>query len=97
MTALLASGCAASNVLTLPADGCSTLVPASMKSPVPHAEIGDTGDSALDWQLYATAETGVVNVLNNNVVAGFSIIEGCEARDRAAAERINAPWWQVWR
>lgn len=97
MIGLLATGCASSNVLTAPADGCSTLVPESLKAKVPHAQIGDTGDAALDWQLYGTGETGQLNIANNNIEAGWAIVSACEKRDAAAARRINAPAWQFWR
>lgn len=96
-TLSLLSGCAASNVLLAPADGCSTLVPDAWKKAVPHAEIGAEPDPALKWQLYGVAETGQLNVANTQIVGGWGIVEMCEARDRRAAERVNAPAWQFWR
>lgn len=67
-----------------------------MKTPVAHAEIGDSGDAALDWQLYGSAETGKLNLANSHIVGGWAIVSGCEARDARAAKRINAPFWQFW-
>ena len=97
MTALLVASCASSSVLTAPAEGCSSLVPDSMKARVPHATLGDSGDATLDWQLYGTAETGQLNIANSHIVSGWAIVSKCEARDAATARRINAPAWQFWR
>lgn len=88
---LSASACATSNVRT-PTEGCSSLVPADWKQPVPHADIGTTGDAALDAQLYALAETGQLNIANTVIVGGWKIVANCEARDAAAARRINGFW-----
>ena len=96
-TVLLVSGCASSRLVPVPGDGCSTLVPGEMQAPVDHAVIETTGDGALDWQLYGLAETGQLNLANNNLKAGFAIIRNCEARDARAYAKITAPAWQFWR
>lgn len=68
--------------------GYSELARSVLLTPTPHAELGDTGDAALDAQLYAAAETGQLNKANDDKRSGFAIINGCEARD-AEVRRYN--------
>ena len=63
----------------------------------PHAVIGASGDAALDWQLYGVAETGQLNIANNDKADGLLIIQRCEARDKRAFDKITAPLWAFWR
>lgn len=93
----LAASCASSNVLTAPAEGCSRLAEPVLGRVVGHATLGDSGDAAKDWQLYGLDETGRLNQSERDKADGLSIIQRCEARDLAAARRINAPAWQFWR
>lgn len=94
-TLLLVASCASSRVVP-PADGCSLLAAPLLERVTPHAEIGNTGDPALDWQLYGTAETGQLNSANSDKKIGLEIIRGCEARDAKAFRKINAPWYAFW-
>jgi hypothetical protein len=94
-TALLVASCASSRVVP-PVEGCSSLAAPILGRVTPHAEIGDSGDPALDWQLYGTAETGQLNSANSDKKIGLEIIRGCEARDAQAFRKINAPWYAFW-
>lgn len=60
----------------------------------PHAEIGDTGDPATDWQLYGVGETGQLNKANDDKRTGFTIINACEARDAQVRAHIERPWYR---
>ena len=73
------------------AAGCSELAKGVLTVETPHAVIGDTGDAALDWQLYGVSETGQLNTANDRAATGYSIIAQCEVRD---AEIVNRPWWR---
>lgn len=94
-TVSLALICAAcSHVPT--ATGCSELARPILTRDTPHAQLGDSGDAALDWQLYGVAETGQLNRANDDKRTGFAIINACEARDAETRERLERPWWRVW-
>ena len=56
-----------------------------------HAEIGNTGDPAQDWQLYGVAETGQLNKANDDKATGFAIINACEVRDEKIRAHIERP------
>lgn len=95
-TLSLAASCASSRVVA-PVEGCSTLAESILNRDTPHAEIGNTGDVALDWQLYGTAETGQLTIANRDKRDGFTVIRKCEERDAKAIRKINAPFWAFWR
>lgn len=82
------AGCSSVPTVT----GCSELARSVLTTPTPHAEIGNSGDAALDWQLYGTAETGQLNRANDEKRTGFAIINACEVRDREIQRR---PWWRL--
>lgn len=73
--------------------GCSELARSVLLTATPHAEIGETGDAALDAQLYSAAETGQLNKANDDKTTGFRIINGCEARDAQVRESLR-PWYE---
>lgn len=81
----------------VPAEPCSVFAENILGKPTPHAQLQQTADPLLDWQLYGAAETGQLNVANNDKAAGLVIIKLCEARDRRAYDKITAPWWAFWR
>ena len=93
-TLLLVVSLSACNTVP-PATGCSELAKGILGTPTPHATLGNSGDSALDWQLYGTAETVQVNRANDDKVTGLSIVQMCERRDAETLARINRPWWRV--
>lgn len=91
--AVIFAGC--SSVPT--ATGCSELARPVLAVATPHAAIENTGDPALDWQLYGVAETGQLNRANDDKRTGFAIISACEARDAEVKRRIERPWWmRLW-
>lgn len=92
--ALLASACAHSIQVHAPAEGCSTLVAGRWGEPVPSAVLQDSGDAALDWQLFGIGQTGQLNIANRDKADALETIRRCEARDAAAIERIERPWWR---
>ena len=74
------------------ATGCSELARPILTRDTPHAELGDSGDPTLDWQLFGTAESGQLNKANDRARTGFGIINACEQRDaeiRAHLERLR--------
>lgn len=88
------SGCASSIRVLAPAEGCSTLIADRWRQPVASAVLGDSGDAALDWQMFGLAQTGQLTVANADKAAIIETVERCEARDRAAVQRVQAPWWR---
>lgn len=92
-TASLAIGSASCNTVPT-ATGCSELARPILTRDTPHAEIGNTGDPALDWQLYGTAETGQTNKANDDKRTGFDIINRCEVRDAQIREQLQRPWFR---
>ena len=96
MIALLVASCASSRAIRPPAEGCSTFAAPILSRVTPHAQLGNSGDAALDWQLYGVAETAQLNTANRDKADGLAIIQACEARDQRAYRRINAPWWAFW-
>lgn len=76
------------------ATGCSELARPILTRETPHAEIGDTGDPATDWQLYGVGETGQLNKANDDKRTGFAIINACEVRDAQVRAHIERPWYR---
>lgn len=74
VTGLLVNGCASSNPLR-----CSELTAPVLGRPTASAVIGDSGDAALDWQVFGLAQTGQLQTANNDKSAGQEILERCEA------------------
>lgn len=74
--------------------GCSELARSVLMTPTPHAEIGETGDAAMDAQLYGIAETAQVTKANDDKRTGFAIINGCEVRDNQIRAHIERPWYR---
>ena len=95
-TLLLVASCATSRV-EAPAEGCSTFAEPILGRTVPHAVLGNSGDAALDWQLYGQAETGQLNLAERDKRDGLAIVKRCEERDQRAYRKINAPWYAFWR
>lgn len=81
----------------MPAEGCSSLAEPILGRPTEHAQLTQTGDAEMDWQLYGVAETGQLNTANNDKRDGLAIIQRCEERDRKAYRKATASWWQFWR
>lgn len=95
LTATASLAIVSASCSTVPiATGCSELARPILTRATPHAEIGNTGDPALDWQLYGTAETGQLTKANDDKSTGFEIINACEVRDATLTARFARPWWQ---
>lgn len=92
-TASLAIVCASCSTVPI-ATGCSELARPILMRQTPHAELGDSGDVALDWQLYGAAETGQLTKANDDKSTGFAIINACEVRDATITARLARPWWR---
>lgn len=92
-TVSLAIVCASCSTVPI-ATGCSELARPILTRQTPHAEIGDSGDVALDWQLYGAAETGQLTRANDDKATGFAIINACEVRDATIAASLGRPWWR---
>lgn len=80
-----------------PSEGCSSLIAGRWSQDVPSAVPDDTGEPALGWQLFGTAQTGQLNIANRDKADALETIRRCEERDAAVAERIGQPWWAVLR
>lgn len=91
---LLACGSVSCSSVPIAPTGCSELARPILTRATSHAEIGNTGDPALDWQLYGIGETGQLNKANDDKATGFEIINACERRDAEAQKRLTPPWWQ---
>ncbi|QLQ12161.1 MAG: hypothetical protein HZY74_01140 [Brevundimonas sp.] len=48
---------------------------------------GESGDAALDWQLFGIAQTGKLDEANDRAGAAIETVEACETRDAAARRR----------
>lgn len=86
----MSAGCSTAPIAT----GCSELARSVLMTPTPHAEIGASGDPALDAQLYGLGETGQLNKANDDKATGFVIINACEVRDAEIRRHIERPWYQ---
>lgn len=89
-----AGGCASSIQVLAPRDGCSTLIASRWADPVQSAVLENSGDPALDWQLFGIAQTGQLNIANRDKADALETIRRCEARDAAAVRQIERPWWR---
>jgi len=92
-TVLLATASASCSSVPI-ATGCSELARPILTRDTPHAEIGDTGEAAADWQLYGVGETGQLNKANDRAQTGFAIINACEVRDNTIRAHIERPWYR---
>jgi hypothetical protein len=88
--ALASAACSSVPIAT----GCSELARPILTTDTPHAELGNTGDPALDWQLYGVGETGQLNKANDRAKTGFGIINACEVRDNTIRAHIERPWYR---
>jgi len=67
---------------------CSTLIPDSWREPVPGAPLPN-GETVGEWIAFADAQTGQLDKANGRTSDALSIVERCEARDRAAVKRAR--------
>lgn len=62
--------------------------------PVPSAVLDNSGDPALDWQVFGIAQTGQLSIANRDKADALETVRRCEARDAAAVREVERPWWQ---
>lgn len=94
-TVLAVSGCVSGPpIVSGPSAGCSSLVGDDLKADVAGVDLPSPDASAGDLWGAFDGQTGRLDTANGYKRAGFQTIERCEARDRAAAARISAPWWK---
>lgn len=92
---LAVAGCAGTPAIVAAPSACSSLLPGEWRQGVPGAPL-PAGDSEGDWIAFADAQTGQLDKANGRTVDAIGIVERCEARDRAAIERVRRPWWRFW-
>lgn len=93
---MLVVGCATSIQVRAPSEGCSSLIAGRWAKDVPSAVLGDSGDAALDWQLFGIEQTGQLKISNRDKSDALETIRRCEGRDAQIVGRINRPWWRFW-
>lgn len=76
---------------------CSSLVGPTLRADVGPVEIPGPAATAGDLWIAFDGQTGRLDQANMFRRATLEIVEACERRDREAAARITAPWWQFWR
>lgn len=92
-TMLVVAGCASGrHTLELPT-ACSSLVGPSLRADVAPVAMPAADATAGDLWTAFDGQTGRLDTANTNRRAVLEVIEGCEARDAATVERLNAPWW----
>lgn len=70
------------------------MVPSSHRKPVDSAE--PPAEDALAGAVWAfgDAQTGQLDKANGHTADVLEIVERCETRDRAALDRLQAPFWK---
>jgi hypothetical protein len=86
--ALSLSACAGAPVVTAMPSSCAALLPAEWKQGVAGAPLPD-GNTVGDWEVFADAQTGKLDVANGRTRDSIGIIERCEARDAAAVKHAT--------
>lgn len=88
------SACARPPATILLASPCSTLVPADWRQGVPAPAL-PSGSTAGDWSAYADAAVGQLDKSNGRTLDALTIVQACEARDKASAQSLTPrPWWR---
>lgn len=90
------SACASQPVAYLNASPCSQLVPDGWKDGIESAPLPQH-DTVGEWVAFGDAQTAQLDKANGRTADTLSIVEKCEARDQAAADRLKPkPWWRIW-
>ena len=66
---------------------CSTLLPDSWRQAIAGAPLPD-GHTVGDWIAFGDAQTAQLDKANGRTSDAIGIIERCEARDRAAVQKV---------
>lgn len=88
------AACVGTQPIVASPSACSALLPPEWANGVAGAPLPQ-GDTIGDWIGYADAQTGQLDKANDRYGAATGIVARCEARDRAAIERVRRRWWQV--
>jgi hypothetical protein len=88
------SGCAGAPVVVASPSSCATLLPSEWKQGVAGAPL-PVGDTVADWEVFADATVGKLDVANGRTKDAIGIIERCEERDKLAIKRATRKWWQI--
>ena len=83
------SACVTPTVTTTPTS-CSSLLPSEWSQGVAGAELPQ-GDTVADWEVFADAQTGKLDIANGRTIDAIGIISRCEARDAAAVKSATRP------
>lgn len=75
-------------IVTTP-DACSSLVPVAWKDGVPGAPLPANTTTVGDWIAFGDAQTAQLDKANGRTSDTLDIISRCEARDKAALERVK--------
>lgn len=82
------SACAGPPVVTASSVACSSLLPSEWKQGVAGAPLPD-GNTVGDWEVFADAQTGKLDVANGRTRDAIGIVERCEARDAQAIHKAT--------
>lgn len=86
--ALVLSACASAPIVTAESSSCAALLPQEWKQGVAGAPLPD-GNTVADWEVFADAQTGKLDIANGRTKDAIGIIERCEQRDAAAIKRAT--------
>lgn len=84
---LLLTSCAGQVIVASPSS-CSSLIPASWRTPVPGAALPD-GNTVGDWVAFGDAQTSQLDKSNGRSADTIDIISRCEVRDKMAITRAK--------
>ena len=87
----MAASCAGTPIVTAAPSSCAALLPPEWKQGVAGAPL-PAGDTVADWEVFADAQTGRLDVANSRTRDSIGIIERCEARDAAAVRNATKGW-----
>lgn len=74
--------------MTTQSAGCSSLIPNEWKTAVVAPDLPN-GNTVGDWEVFADAVTGKLDIANDRTVSAIGIVERCEARDAAAVKQAT--------
>lgn len=86
------SACAGRPVAILSASDCSTLVPTSWREGVPAPAI-PSEETVGAWVVFGDLAVGQLDKANARTVDALDIVSRCEARDKAASDRLRPRNW----
>lgn len=88
---LSVSACAGAPVVVATPSSCSSLLPPDWKDGVAGAPLPD-GDTVADWEVFADAQTGKLDVANGRTKDAIGIVSRCEQRDSEAVRHASKGW-----